>query len=280
MRKESAPCRYSYLYGTRISQPPGGIYTAPVRVGRRGRRAAPAASARGRAQAPRQGRSGQGRPERAGPAPAGASRRLLGLTATLPPPAGDTAEPLVQPGRAAAASALLPPGGAAPHGQALGRPRSPSGGEKERGRGGPEERRWVPGTQEGSGGGGSRAAPASPVPAGPARLRPRHSRFCRVQLPPGPPRRAARPGQSAPGTTSATNQSAERTRPRPAPPAARPRPPTFPPGLSRDTRGGGARHPTANEKSQRVPPQPIGGRTALPPQTGRAGGGNRGVTAR
>lgn len=76
-----------------------------------------------------------------------------------------------------------------------------------------------------------------------------------------------------PGTAGPTDQSAERTRPRPAPPAARPRPPSLPPGLSRDTRGGGAWRPTANEKSQRVLPQPMGGRTAPPlRQGGRAAG--------
>lgn len=131
---------------------------------------------------------------------------------------------------------------------------------------------------KGTGAGGSQAARASPVPAGPARLRPRRSRLCRVQLPPGPPRWPARPDQSALGTAGATDQSAERTRPRPAPPAARPRPPTLPPGLSRDTRGGGAQRPTTNEKSQRVPPQPIGGRT-VPSlrEAGQAGGGRGGV---
>lgn len=129
------------LCGTRISHPPGASRRdlhGPSAGGRQREGGEPRPQPRpgeGRAQAPRQGRSGQGRPQREPRAP------LLGLTATPPPPAGDTAEPPVQPGpgparRATAASALPPPGGAAPHGQAPGRPRSSGGGEKEQGRGG------------------------------------------------------------------------------------------------------------------------------------------------
>ncbi|XP_066419851.1 basic salivary proline-rich protein 2-like [Molothrus aeneus] len=247
--KEPAPCRYSGSLHKNL--PPARHFQAGSARPQRGWTGEagepPSASARGRAQAPQQGRSGQGRPQRELRTP------FLGLTVTPPPPAGDTTEP-----------------------PAPGRPRSPGGGEKERSRGGrrPEERRWAPGRRERSGGGESRAAPASPVPAGPARLRPRRSRLCRVQLPPGPPAgpRAPTNQRQAPPAPP-TNQQKERV------PAQRHWPPgrAYPPSrqaypVTREGAVPAARRPMRNHSASRRSQSAAAWRGS----SDRAGGGNGG----
>lgn len=241
---------------------PGGICTASTRLDRRGRRAAPTASARGRVQAPRQGRAQRELRAAARPDcdPAPARRRHHGTSSAARPGAG----PQGRRRLSAAATGRCRPSRTGPGEAALtGRRGEGAGPRRAVARGAA----LAAGTAGESGRGESRAAPASPVPAGPARLRRRRSRLCRVQLPPGP---RVSTNQCLARPAPPTSQRRERV------PAQRHRPPGHAHPASRQaypvTREGavpGAQRPMRNHSAsclsqwaaaQRCPSERAGGR--------------------